>query len=71
MLDAETLVHHVNIEIAPAAGRNAFGAAVNIGPIGFLQFSTHHPGDLRGQQTMDCIALAGREGGEGFRRGHG
>jgi hypothetical protein len=35
VLNAESFMHHVNVEVAPTARRNAFGAAIDIRPVGF------------------------------------
>lgn len=48
----QALIHYIYIQIAPTFVWNIFSRAINIWPIAFLKFSTHHGSHPWGQKDV-------------------
>jgi hypothetical protein len=70
MFHAKTFMHHVDVEVAPAAIWDALRPAIDLGPIPLFQLAAHHASDLGGEEPVQQLALGWRESRKCPRWGH-
>jgi hypothetical protein len=61
VLDANTVVHYVDVEVAPSNIGDVFCPTVNLSPIALLEFSAHHESYLGRKKLVSFLVFGSCE----------